>query len=204
MNYKVGRKIVISALVINLVAMLISSIATDTVKDYTSLNTIYTVVEYVGILVSAFVALGFAAMYADGLNKHDLYIAGASAVGFLSLFIFCFIPLSQDTLQLGHIIKFTLYAAFPIAWAIKYKNKIPAVSIALVVSAVWIATNTCIYSSLFDNVFRNTISWDTYTALYKVVEIITYVAYAVMIVAAFLDKQPKAEEPIDEALATEE
>ena len=140
MNYSTGKKIVISSLIANFILSFLPYLLLPTPDNFTTMSNIHSVINFLSVLVPAVLAFGFALMYYDGKNEYNIALAVAAACSFLPNIIY-FIPADSFVYTTIYpVLSNCLCAVLPIVWAIKFRSKIPALSIALI---------ACVFGTVF-------------------------------------------------------
>ena len=185
MNYTTGKKIVLGAFSANLAIMLLMS--ATSLLPLNIISAAFTVLNAISTILPAAIALGFAMMYADGLDKLDLILAGAAAINFVAVFLYQFVNYTSDLFLIVSVLLDCLCAILPIAWAIKLRHKTPALSIAMVIAGVWTALSSILY--LLPNLGSGDV---VSSARYTLMNLANYAVSALFILVAFLDKKPES------------
>ena len=189
MNYATGRKLILGAFIANLAISLLIGVLNFLPLEI--MSALFTFLSAVGVLVPAVVALGFAVMYADGLDKLDLVLAGAATINFIALFIYGFVNYASANYLFAAVTLDCLCAILPLAWAIKLRHKIPALSIAMIIAGVWTALLSVFYALPNPN---NGALTGMSSIRYTIINLVCYAVSGLYVLVAFLIKKPEAED----------
>ena len=189
MNYTTGKKIVLGAFAANLAIMLLISAAS--LLPMNIISAAFTVLNTIGAILPAAIALGFAMMYSSSLDKFDLILAGAAAINFVASFLYRFVNYASDSYLIVSVLLDCLCAILPLAWAIKLRHKTPALSIAMVIAGVWTALISVFYALPNHN---NDVIADMSNIRYTIMNLVDYAVSGLYVLVAFLIKKPEAED----------
>lgn len=148
-----GKLIVLIAFVLeilipHLYGVIVSELFANSTANYdliTTLGLIYTVI--IGLL-PAVLAIGFALMYRQSRDKHDVALALAAILIFLSSSITAFIKVPDTMYLIVNTAQSCIASILPLAWALKYRRRIPFMAIILALVGVWVAFNPILFSAL--------------------------------------------------------